>query len=711
MTKLSQPVSEWVWNEKYRYKDETLEGTFRRVSYAVAKAGETEEENLELYYDRYYEILSDFSFIPAGRIIAGAGTPRGVTLFNCYVMGPIEDSLDGIFLSLREAGLTLKQGGGVGMDFSTLRPRGAYVASVEAASSGAVSFMQMWDSMCRTIESAGARRGAMMGTLHISHPDVLEFIEVKKKPGALTMFNISLLVTDAFLEAVKHGHYHLFEFGGKSYGSIPARELWQRIVETTFEYSEPGVIFIDRVNATNPLRNIEVISATNPCGEQPLPPYGACNLGSINLTRFVSKPFTPDATFDYRRFGQVTQTAIRFLDSIVEASNYPLEAQRAEAEAKRRVGLGITGFADMLIMLGIPYSKGSKMAHEVCKTLRHEAEAASADLGRIKGSYPAWDASHGHRRRNSHLLSIAPTGTISLFAGNISSGIEPVFDFVAKRKLLRRDFGHDEVEVKDYALLIAPERTNPEAWQRAADLTIDDHLAIVAACQPHIDSGISKTINVPAETSLEDFRTVYTRAYSLGLKGCTTYRPSLVRGAVLSSESMRVEPVVGTNIVQFGEKFLRNPVLHGRTYKSKPAGADHAYYVTINDIEVNGRLRPFELFINSKAIDGYPWIVALSRMVSAVFRKGGDVAFVAEELKSVFDPKGGVWQDGVYIPSVCAAVGRLIEQHFRDTGFVDLLEEKEDLEGERYVACPRCAGTLRMVEGCWQCSDCTYTKC
>jgi ribonucleoside-diphosphate reductase alpha chain len=707
---LAQPVSEWVWNEKYRYKDETLEDTFRRVALAVAEAGEKEEDRI-LWYDRYYQVLSDFSFIPAGRIIAGAGTPRGVTLFNCYVMGTIEDSLEGIMHSLSEAAFTLKQGGGVGMDFSTLRPRGAYVASVEAASSGAVSFMQMWDSMCRTIESAGARRGAMMGTLHINHPDVLEFIEVKKKAGALTSFNISLLITDEFLSAVKSDHNWSFSFGGKTYGkSIPARELWQRIVETTYEYSEPGVIFIDRVNATNPLRNIEVISATNPCGEQPLPPYGACNLGSLNLTRFVIEPFTPKATFDYGRFASVAQTAVRFLDSIVEASNYPLEAQKIEALAKRRVGLGITGFADMLIMLSIPYSNGSYMADAICKTLRHEAEAASADLGRIKGPYPAWDASHGSRRRNSHLLSIAPTGTISLFAGNISSGIEPVFDFVAKRKLLRRDFTHDEVEVLDYARLIGHRAALGPHWQTAADLTIDDHLAIVAACQPHIDSGISKTINVPASTSLEDFRTVYTRAYSLGLKGCTTYRPSLLRGSVLTSESMRVEPVAGTNVVQFGEKFLRNPVLHGRTYKSKPAGAAHAFYVTINDIEVNGRLRPFELFINSKAIDGYPWIVALSRMVSAVFRKGGDVAFVAEELKSVFDPKGGVWQDGVYIPSVCAAVGRLIEQHFRDTGFVDLLEEKEE-EGERYVACPRCAGTLRMVEGCWQCTDCTYSKC
>lgn len=729
MTKMPE-ISEWVWNEKYRYKDangtpidQTVDDTFKRVAIAVAAA--EEPTNKKRYAAEFFDAMKDYEFLPAGRILAGAGTQRGVTLFNCFVMGTIADSLTGIMNAVGEAAQTMKLGGGVGMDFSTLRYRGAPVRSVDSISSGAVSFMQLWDSMCGTIMSAGSRRGAMMGVLRCDHPDIEEFIEVKQTAGRLTNFNVSVLVTSAFMKAAREDECWALCFNGQIIHTVSARELWQKILRSTYEYAEPGVIFIDRINETNPLKAIETIFATNPCGEQPLPPYGACLLGSINLAALILNPFTREASLNIDRFRSLTATAIRFLDNVIDISGYALPAQEKEAKAKRRLGLGLTGVADALIMLGMRY--GSESAREFLDwclaEMRRSAEGATAALGLEKGSFPLFDPdtfsfTHCDRtahRRNSHLLSIAPTGTISLFAGNVSSGIEPVFDWNYTRKVLQPDGSHKEIKVEDYAAAMKGDQSYPEGpypWITAHDLTPAEHLSMAATAQPHIDSAISKTINCPAEITFDEFCSVYDEAYKLGMKGCTTYRPSDVRGSVLVRSEPAKPVVTDGNVVQIAQPLERDHKLIGATYKLKPAGFEHALYITVNDIEVDGRRRPFEVFFNSKNIDGFAWHVALSRMISAVFRRGGDVSFVADELKSVFDPRGGFFGNGKYVPSLIAAIGEVLEEHMASIGLIAPLAETASDTQTRGHYCPKCqTGNLIMQEGCSHCSNCDYSRC
>ena len=415
--------------------------------------------------------MADLSFIPAGRILAGAGTGRGVTLFNCYVMGDIDDSIPGIFDGLKEAAQTLQQGGGIGHDFSTLRPKGALVHSVGADASGPLSFMDVWDAMCRTIMSAGARRGAMMGTLACDHPDIEAFIDAKRDATRLRNFNVSVLVTDAFMQAVAEDADWPLQFDGMVYKTIKAQALWQRIMRTTYDVAEPGVIFIDRVNGMNPLSYCESISCTNPCGEQPLPPYGACLLGSLNLTRFVIDPFTDHARLDEQRLAEVTRIAIRFLDDVVDVSNYPLPQQKAEALAKRRLGLGVTGLANALFMSGLRYGspEAAALTKQWMATVQRAATEASVGLAEEKGSFPKFDADAylatayaatlpddlqqaicATGMRNGLLTSVAPTGTISLLAGNVSSGIEPVFSLAQSRKILNPDGTHRTEQLEDF---------------------------------------------------------------------------------------------------------------------------------------------------------------------------------------------------------------------------------------------------------------------
>lgn len=725
-------ISETIWNDKYRWKpssggdgDQSIDQTWNRVANALASV----EVESGVWASRFYDVLRSFEFLPAGRIIAGAGTGRDVTMSNCFVSARINDSLAGIMKAVGDAALTLKAGGGIGMDFSTLRPRGSAVRGVDSVSSGAVAFMDLWHAMCGTIMSAGARRGAMMGILRIDHPDIEEFITAKREKGRLTNFNVSVAVTDAFMTAVKTDSMWALHFGGSEYKTLRARDLWEQITRLTYDYAEPGIVFIDRINDANPLAYAETLYATNPCGEQPLPPNGACLLGSLNLTQFVRDPFSPLAVVDIERLQHVTRLAVRMLDNVNDVSRYPLPEQRSEAQAKRRIGLGITGLADALIMRGYRY--GSKVAADFASNLMEvistAAEEASEGLGREKGSFSLFDQSRfaGGRfahRRNSHLTSIAPTGTISLLAGNISSGIEPVFARSYKRKVLQPNGSHVEQVVEDYAVRLARHHgvpTSGDAWVTAADLTVDDHLRMVAAIQPYVDSAISKTINCPGNMPYEQFSAVYDRAYELGLKGCTTYRPSGVRGAVLEAiEPEKSAPTVSTlqpNVIQIGEPLSRPEMIKGRTYKLKPSGREHAHYITINDVEQHGRRRPFEMFISTKEVDGHEWKVALSRMISAVFRKGGDVAFVADELRQVHDPRGqGFWQNQQYVPSLCSAIGSIIDRHLRETGFVEPDEPTEQEAAPIMAArhCPKCQmGALIRSEGCDVCHSCGYSKC
>lgn len=826
------PISEEIWRSKYRFQpqsggagERSLEDTFWRVARAVAAAERGGKRAREMWAGRFYDAMSDFGFLPGGRILAGAGTGRDVTLFNCFVMGPIEDDLGAIFEGVKEAALTMQQGGGIGHDFSTLRPKGALVRSIGADASGPVSFMDVWDSMCRSIMSAGARRGAMMGTLRVDHPDIEEFIAAKSDPARLRNFNVSVLVTDAFIDAVKADGAWDLVFDGKVFRTVAARALWERIMRAAYDYAEPGVIFIDRVNGQNNLAYCEKIHATNPCGEQPLPAYGACLLGSINLAQFVERPFMPDASLDLVRVGERVQTAVRFLDNVIDISRFPLVEQRNEAKGKRRIGLGVTGLADALIFLSTRYGSAEavELAGSWMEAIDQAAYLASAELAREKGAFPLCDtrellkrphiaalgpdvrrAIEAHGLRNGCLTSIAPTGTISLLAGNVSSGIEPVFDFTFKRRVLNVDGSAREEAVEDFAHAryrrfglqaggagATLDGGLPQAFVRAADLAPRDHLVMLAALQRHVDSSISKTINCPSEISFEAFKDIYLEAFELGLKGCTAYRPNAITGAVLTSaeplaasegrggEQARAEPAVSEahhshhhhaveetragvlpdrqgDVVYMSKPLDREPVLSGFTYKLKWPESDHAIYVTINDIVREGRRRPFEIFINTRNLEHYAWTVALTRMISAVFRRGGDVAFVAEELKAVFDPQGGRWIGGRYVPSLLAAIGEVIETHLVRIGFLfrsgDLGGEGDALrqarssggglrpypgsfetlgeteggaaEGKERVTtqlgavargarhCPKCSSLSSVNEGqCWTCRACGYSRC
>jgi ribonucleoside-diphosphate reductase alpha chain len=645
--------------------------------------------------------------------------------------------------------------------------------------------------MCRTIMSAGARRGAMMATLRCDHPDIEAFIDAKSDPARLRNFNLSVLVSDAFVKAVRKDASWELIFDGRVYRTMQARALWDRMMRATYAYAEPGVVFIDRINAENNLAYCEEISATNPCGEQPLPPYGACLLGSVNLARLVAKPFTPGAQLDMARLEALARLGVRFLDNVIDVSNYPLLPQKKQAMAKRRIGLGVTGLADALIMCGVRYGTppAIALAEQWMVALKVAAYEATAELAHEKGTFPLYDpqrflaapnveklpqnvrgkiAQHG--ARNGLLTSIAPTGTISLLAGNVSSGIEPVFDFRHERRVLQRDGSSRTEIVEDYAHALFRAKFGAgaplnDAFVTAEELTPRAHLEMQAALQRHIDSSISKTINCPPDIGFEAFKDVYLEAYDLGLKGCTTYRPNAVTGAVLSrtaqpgtspagqepglaavaqpGQDTRVAPAPRSGerageIVYMAQPLQREPVLEGLTYKLRWPSSDHAMYITINDINQGGRRRPFEIFINSKNLEHYAWTVALTRMISAIFRRGGDVTFVVEELKAVFDPQGGQWINGRYVPSLLAAIGGVVESHMLRIGFLTPRTSPEEAAiaepyalaasqekaaggpGESALAaavprgriCPRCNHpALHHREGCWVCDNCSYSKC
>ncbi len=825
MTRFAAPIAEQIWDMKYRFKaadgtpaDASVEDTWRRIAGAVAAP----EKDPAAWEGKFYTALEDFKFLPAGRITAGAGTARAVTLFNCFVMGTIPDTMAGIFEGLKEAALTMQQGGGIGYDFSTLRPKGALVKGVAADASGPLSFMDVWDAMCRTIMSAGSRRGAMMATMRCDHPDVEQFITAKSDPARLRMFNMSVLVTDPFMAAVKADGPWDLTFGGMVYRTVQARDLWDSIMRSTYDHAEPGVIFIDRINQANNLSYCETIAATNPCGEQPLPPYGACLLGSVNLARMVKDPFGKNAGLDKAALADLVAVAVRMMDNVVDVSQFPLPQQKAEALAKRRIGLGVTGLADALLMVGLRYGseEAARQTGDWLHAIARAAYLASVDLAKEKGAFPLFDAdkflASGTMKhmdsdvrdsirqngiRNALLTSIAPTGTISLYAGNVSSGIEPVFAYAYTRKVLQKDGTRTEEEVVDYAVQmwrdLHGDKPLPDHFVNAQTLAPLDHVRMQAAAQTWVDSSISKTINCSVDIAFDDFKEVYMAAWDQGCKGCTTYRPNDVTGSVLSvsdemlkintsgkriraamksagfvtaadlasatgltngylselinekkkpgrdgaaklSKALNVsagwllfgvddqseEIVKDANdgeVIYMSEPLARPNELEGATYKLKWPDSEHAIYITINDLVIAGHRRPFEVFINSKNMEHFAWTVALTRMISAVFRRGGDVSFVVEELKAVFDPRGGAWMGGKYVPSILAAIGGVIERHMVNTGFLagEGLGLKSDpraaavmVHGGRGPACSSCGqNTLQMVEGCMTCASCGHSKC
>ncbi len=560
-------LSHSIWLSKYCLKkpDGTAESaigdTFRRVAAAAAEP----ETSAEHWRKRFEDILADYRFLPGGRILAGAGSGRGVTLFNCFVAARLEDSLEGILRGLDETARTMQQGGGIGIDFSTLRPAGSPAQRTGGTASGPVSFLGLWDALCATLLSTSARRGAMMGTLACDHPDVEAFVTAKGTAGALRNFNLSVLVSDAFLHAVDDDAdwslafpSRLHDEHGQVRQTIPARALWHRIAAAAHANAEPGVLFVDTINRDNNLYYRESISAANPCGEIPLPPHGCCVLGSINLTRFVAEPFAPGSRLDLDGIRETAAVAVRFLDNIIQVSKYPLDAQDRQARETRRIGLGVTGLADALVMLGARYSSadGRDIAATILETMRDSAYRASIELAGEKGAFPCLDKQQylagtfvsrlpeDLRRdiradgiRNSHLLAIAPAGTISLLAGNVSSGIEPIYALEATRGIRNASGKLRQHTVSDYAFRLRHSLGTDDAtgapFETAVELSARDHLDMQAVLQPFVDNAISKTITLPEQATIEDVSAVLRQAHAAGIKGCTVYREGASVGRVL----------------------------------------------------------------------------------------------------------------------------------------------------------------------------------
>lgn len=720
---------------------------------------------------RSLRTIASRRFIPAGRIWSDAGTPKHTTSINCFVMDTIPDDMAGIFRVLRESALTMQQGGGIGMDFSTLRPEGALLIRTHAVASGPMLFMDTWDSMCRTIMSAGSRRGAMMGVMRIDHPDIRKFIHAKETAGRLTNFNLSVLVTDNFMTAVEEDeswdlgfdkprldgrHVDVIERKDMSpwyvYERLSARALWEEILQTTYVYAEPGVIFIDRVNKLNNLSYCETIAATNPCGEQPLPPYGDCLLGAINLAEHVWNAFDENSFIDYNTLAETVDVGVRFLDNVNDTTGFPLPEQAAEARAKRRIGLGVMGLGTALQMLGLRYGGDAALetTHKLFSAIANEAYRASARLAAERGAFPLYDdvaylkapfvkkldrstrvLIKKHGLRNGVLLTVAPTGTTGILAGNVTSGIEPAFahSYVRTVRGSGGEMNRDE-RIYDAGYLAFCKARNfdpetrfrsemPDSMATAQDLDVEAHVNMQATVQNWIDASISKTVNCPENMPFEKFREVYSLAYATGCKGCTTYRPSGVRGAVLRTEEQAageaasgqagaarpplyahlletpavacafcgaqalpfmckdgaIRGICDQHLVQLDSEespvtpmspigpipgdpgiWKRPRVLDGRTYKFKPG--DHAYYVTIT----NEDGEPRELFVSTKEVIFQELGAVIGRLVSALMRRGGNIGFVAEELQQVHTPAG--WHEGGrYWPSRSAAIGAVIQEH------------------------------------------------
>jgi ribonucleoside-diphosphate reductase alpha chain len=554
-----------VWSSRYRYLhagkyvDADLDATFARVADAVAAV----DHDASAWSARYRSVLDGFRFLPGGRVLAGAGTDRQVTLFNCFVSGPPDDSIGGILDSLKETAVTMQQGGGVGIDFSNLRPLGDVARRTGAIASGPVSFMRIWDSLCETMLATSSRRGAMIGTLRCDHPDIAEFVELKREQHTLQNFNLSVLVTDEFMDAVVNDRPWALRHpeDGPIYAEIRAWDLWKRIIDSAHAGGEPGLLFIDKINRENNLYYCERISATNPCGEVPLPPYGACNLGSINLAALIDAPFSARASLDPGRLDDTVRVAVRFLDAVIDASAFPLPRQEEQARNTRRVGLGVTGLADALIMTGLDYDSdaGREFAtRQICR-IRDVAYETSIELAGEKGVFPLFDrdryleapfvrrlpdrvrdAVAARGIRNSHLLAIAPAGSISLLAGNVSSGIEPVFALEAERTIRGRDRQLNQFRVRDFAydrwLELRGEGAQlPATFKTADQLPAQAHLDMQAGLQPFVDSAISKTVNLAADASTDDVADAFVFAWSSPIKGCTVYRQGSRGGQVISS--------------------------------------------------------------------------------------------------------------------------------------------------------------------------------
>ncbi len=657
-----QAISRDVLLEKYAKDGETTAAQVReRVARALAAA---EPEAWRAHWEARFIEAQERGFIPAGRINSAAGTSLTATLINCFVQ-PVGDSITevvdgrpGIYTALAEAAETMRRGGGVGYDFSSIRPEGALVRGTRSRASGPVSYMRVFDQSCETVESAGARRGAQMGVLRCDHPDIERFIHAKDT-GELTNFNVSVGVTDAFMQAVESdtevelahkaepvddakqaGAYQRGD-GLWVYRKVQARDLWDQIMRSTYDHAEPGILFLDRMQNDDNLHYCETIESTNPCAEVPLPAYGCCCLGSIDLTRFVDNPFEDEASFDFKRFGEVAAVAVRMLDDVLDVTPWPLENQRREAMAKRRIGLGFTGLGDALLMLGLRYDTqvARDMAARIAEFMRDAAYTASVELARERGAFPMFnrdlylsggnfasqlpaelkDGIRKHGLRNSHLTSIAPTGTISLaFADNVSNGIEPPFSWTYTRKKRMAGGTHKEFRVEDHAWrlyrhMFGEHAKLPGHFVTALEISADAHQAMVAAVAPYVDASISKTVNVPGDYPYAEFEGLYMKAWRAGLKGLATYRPNTVLGAVLTPDAAKESAALAVDGAnrRLAIKTLPQPVLTSLRWPGRPEMPEGnlawtymidspfgRFALFVGQVEEAGRAFPFEVWVN-----------------------------------------------------------------------------------------------------------------
>ncbi|WP_288060824.1 adenosylcobalamin-dependent ribonucleoside-diphosphate reductase [Thiomonas sp.] len=804
----AQDISLDVLAEKYAKGDER---TIADIHTRVARALAVEEADPARSEALFRQALAD-GFVPAGRIMSAAGTDIQATLINCFVQ-PVGDSVsddkDGkpsIYKALAQAAETMRRGGGVGYDFSRIRPAGAHVGGTHSRASGPLSFMRVFDASCETVESAGSRRGAQMGVLRADHPDIEAFIHAKDQ-GAFKNFNLSVGVSAAFMQAVENDAQidlvhkarpgddqlaagaHQRADGEWVYRSVRARDLWDQIMQSTYDHAEPGILFLDTANADNNLYYCETFEATNPCAEEFLPDYGCCCLGSINLTRFVRDPFTPQARFDAEGFQAVTRVAVRMLDNVLDVTYWPLVEQHNEAQNKRRIGLGFLGLGDACVMLGQRYDSDDarRFAADMARTLRDAAYAASVDLAKEKGAFPLFDAKKyldsgfakrlpealradiaAHGIRNSHLLAVAPTGTISLaFADNASNGIEPAFSWVYTRKKRMADNTTREYEVADHAWRLYRSLGRdmsalPPAFVTALEMPATDHMKMLQVVQPFIDTSISKTVNVPADYPYDDFKDLYLQAWKAGLKGLATYRPNAVLGAVLQATPTAAAPAAASaqtadDIDPLTRRIEGRPSGDLQAVTSKisymTSEGQKTVYLSVSFAEVEGRVngeavrieRPIEFFMPAGQRDeGQQWIASNMRLLSLVARSGGSIAKSLQNMREVVWDKGPVRcgevikSDGSRAPrfhqSEVAAIAYALQELLRRRGYLDASGREQSLLSLAQRAhvpealridlesadaspellpggriCPECGGPfLRRVDGCDRCENCGY---
>lgn len=742
-----QEISQEVLIEKYAKGEETTaEAVMERVAKALA---EVESPQSRKKYEEAFLWAMQNGFIPAGRISSAAGTGLQTTLINCFVQ-PVGDSIShtvdgkpGIYTALAQAAETMRRGGGVGYNFSAIRPKGAIVRGTGSSASGPLSYMRVFDRSCETVESAGARRGAQMAVLNIDHPDIEEFITVKQEQGQLSNFNISVGVTDAFMEAVEaNGEFELthkaepndaFKAAGAYrrsdgkwvYRTIKAADIWELVMQSTYNAAEPGILYLDRINRENNLAYCEVVESTNPCGEQPLPDFGCCCLGSLNLTSYVLAPFSAQPVFDFARMSQVTKIAVRMLDNVLTATQWPLEEQAREAEAKRRIGLGFTGLGDALIMLGLRYdsAKGRELAAEIARIMRDAAYSASVELAKERGAFPMLDVEkylgsgfvsrlpdeirdriREYGIRNSHLTSIAPTGTISLaFADNASNGIEPAFSWYYNRVKRMPDGSKKNYIVEDHAYRVYQAMGHdmsqlPESFVSALEISAADHMLMVAEVAPYVDAAISKTVNVPEDYPYEDFKNLYLEAWKKGLKGITTYRPNSVRAAILSVPAETPATEASTEVSsqphavlsgQDRRMILKDVVtsapLASLRWPSRPAlPAGASGWISEQIQSPQGE---FAIAVSDK--DGIPfevWVLggqtprgldAIAKMLSIDMR-ANDRAWLESRFSMLAKAKGDSFEmplppngEPVLVPSATAAFARLLTWRYNQLGALD----------------------------------------